>query len=144
MRYGTDFEGLFKQFSIVVTAFKYAHLMDGDLIELDQTLLLWHPLFNKHRIEILHIREAYKFIDRGIIPDIAFEVGIGITPLFRCHAEHSHIQHIGFIGIYDTCLSLCNLGRYEIMLDGIGVDSIIYFGQLTFRRPAELLLFLFL
>lgn len=59
MRYGTDFEGLFKQFSIVVTAFKYAHLMDGDLIELDQTFLLWHPLFNKHRIEILHIGEAY-------------------------------------------------------------------------------------
>ena len=54
-----DFEWLFKQFSIVFAAFKYAHLMDGDLIKLDQTFLLWHPLFNKHRIEILHIGETY-------------------------------------------------------------------------------------
>lgn len=57
--YETDFDGLFQLFSIVVAAFKYAHPMDGDLIELDQTLLLWLPLFNKHRIEILHIGEAY-------------------------------------------------------------------------------------
>lgn len=118
--------------------------MDRYLIKLNQTFLLCHTLFNKHRIEILHVGETYKFIDRGVITDIAFEVGIGVTPLFRCHTEHSHIQHIGFIGIYDTCLSLCNLGRYEIMLDGIGVDSIIYFGQLAFRRLAELFLFLFL
>ena len=135
--YGADFEWLFQQFSIVISAFKYAHLMDGDLIELNQAFLLWHSMFNKHCIEILHIGEAYQFIDRGVIPYIAFEVGIGIAPLFRCHAEHSHIQHIGFIGIYDTRLSLCNLGRYEIMLDGIGVDTIVYLGQLTFRRPAD-------
>ena len=137
LRYETDFEWLFQQSSIVVAPFKYAHLMDGDLVELDQALPQWHTMFNKHRIEILHVGEAYKFIDRGVIPDISFEVGIGFSPLFCCHAEHSHIQHIGFIGIYDTRLSLCNLGRYEIMLDGIGVDTIVYLGQLTFRRPAD-------
>lgn len=59
LRYGADFEWLFLQFSIVIAAFKHAHLMDGDLIELDQTFLLWHTLFNKHRIEILHIGETY-------------------------------------------------------------------------------------
>lgn len=58
LRYGTDFDGLFQKFSISIAAFKYAHLMDGDLIELNQAFLLWHPLFNKHRIEILHIGEA--------------------------------------------------------------------------------------
>ena len=137
LRYETDFEWLFQQSSIIVAAFQYAHLMDGDLVELDQALPQWHTMFNKHRIEILHVGEAYKFIDRGVIPDISFEVGIGFSPLFCCHAEHSHIQHIGFIGIYDTRLSLCNLGRYEIMLDGIGVDTIVYLGQLTFRRPAD-------
>ena len=63
MRYGTDFEWLFQQFSIVISAFKYAHLMDGDLIELNQAFLLWHSMFNKHCIEILHIGEAYQFID---------------------------------------------------------------------------------
>ena len=50
LRYGTDFDRLFQQFSIVIAAFKYAHLMDSDLIELYQTLLLRHPLFNKHGI----------------------------------------------------------------------------------------------
>ena len=44
------FEGLFQQFSIVITAFKYAHLVNGNLIELDQSFRLWHPLFNKHGI----------------------------------------------------------------------------------------------
>ena len=76
------FDGLFQQFSVVVAAFKYAHLMDGDLIELDEPLMLWHPLFNEHRVEILHIGEAYKFVDGGVIPDIAFEVGIGFMPFF--------------------------------------------------------------
>ena len=42
--------------------------MDGDLIELNQAFLLWHSMFNKHCIEILHIGEAYQFIDRGVIP----------------------------------------------------------------------------
>ncbi len=59
LRYEADFDRLFQQFSIVIAAFKHAHLMDGDLIELDQTFLLWHTLFNKHRIEILHIGETY-------------------------------------------------------------------------------------
>ncbi len=65
-----------------MVAFKDAHLMDGDLIELDEPLMLWHPLFNEHRVEILHIGEAYKFVDGGVIPDIAFEVGIGFMPFF--------------------------------------------------------------
>ena len=35
LRYETDFEWLFQQSSIVVAPFKYAHLMNGDLIKLD-------------------------------------------------------------------------------------------------------------
>ncbi len=35
--------GLFQQFPVIVVVFKDAHLMDGDLIELDRPLMLWHP-----------------------------------------------------------------------------------------------------
>lgn len=101
--------------------------MNGDLIELDETLLLGYSLFNKHCIEILHIGKAYQFVDRGVIADISFEVRIGIMPLFCSHAKHGHIKHIGFIGINDTCLNFCNFGRYEIVFYGIGMDSVVYF-----------------
>ena len=73
-----------------------------------------------------------------------FEAGIGITPLLRGHSEHRHIKHIGFVGVNDACLGLCNFGRYKIVLDGIRMDPVVYFGKLSFGSPSYQFLLLFL
>ena len=78
--------------------------MNGYLIEFYESFSLWHFLFNKYRIKIFHIGQTYKFIDSGVIPNIAFQFRISLSPFLCCHPKHCHIQHISFIGINDTCL----------------------------------------
>ena len=96
-----------------------------------------HTLLDKNRIEVLHIRQADKFIDSGVVAYVPSEVGIGLAPLFCRYTEHCHIQHIGFIGVDDACLCRCNLRGNKILLYGIGMYTVVDFRQLTFRRPTQ-------
>jgi len=82
-----------------------------------------------------------KFVDGGIIPDIAFQVGIGILPLLCRHAEHCHVQYVSFVGINDACLRLSNFRWDKVLLDGIGMYAVVDFRQFTLCRPAEQSLF---
>ena len=134
----------FQQFSVIISTFENTHLMDGNLIQFHQSLGLRHSLLNEHRIDVLHIGKAYKLVDGGVIADVSFEVRIGVAPLFGRHAEHRYIQHVRFICVDNACLSLCYLSGNEIVLDGICVDSVIYFGQFAFGRPAYKTLFFLL
>lgn len=100
--YGIFVDFLLQQFSIVVAAFQYAHLMNGDLVQLHKPLALRHTLPDENRIEVLQIRQADKFVDCGVVVYVTFEVWIGFTPLFCRYTEHRHIQNIGFIGVDNT------------------------------------------
>ena len=53
----------FKQLSAVVISIQYTHLMDSYLVQFHKSLALWHTLFDRHGIKILHIGETYKLID---------------------------------------------------------------------------------
>ena len=118
---------LFQQFSIIVAAFQYAHLMNGYLVQLHKPLALSHALFDENRIEVFHIRQTDKFVDCGVIAYIAFHAGVSITPLLCRYAKHRHIQHIGLIGIDDACLCRCNLRRDKVLPYGIGMYAVVDF-----------------
>ena len=74
------------------------------------------------------IFETYQLIDSCVVTDVAFQVWIGFAPLFGSHSKHSHIQHVGFLGINDACLSSRDFCWYQVVLDGIGVYVVVYFG----------------
>ena len=95
--------------------------MNGYPVKLNKSLALRHSLFDKNRIEVLHIRQAYKFVDCGVIPYVAFNVGVSLAPLLCRCTEHRHIQHVGFVGVNDACLCRSNLRRDKVMLYGVSV-----------------------
>ena len=49
--------------------------MNGYLVQFHKPLALPHALLYENRIEVSHIRQADKFVDRSIVAYIPFEVG---------------------------------------------------------------------
>ena len=62
---------LFQQLPIYIVL-QHLHLLDSDLVEFYESLALGYAIVNENSIDILHVREADKFIDGGIVTDIAF------------------------------------------------------------------------
>lgn len=56
--------------------------MNGYLVKFYKPFTLRNALFYKHSIQILHIRQADKFIDGSIITNITIQIRIGFSPLF--------------------------------------------------------------
>ncbi len=79
----------------VIIPFQYLHLLNGNLIEFNESFTLWHAVVDENSVYILHIRKAYQFIYSSIVADVAFQFWIGFAPLLGCHAEHSDVEHIG-------------------------------------------------
>ena len=116
--------GLFQQFPALIV-FQHLHLLDGNPIEFDEPLALWHTVVDEHGIDVLHIREADEFVNCGIVADVALKVWICVTPLLGSHTEHRHIKHIGFLGIDDAGLCGRHFVWHKIVLDGICMNVII-------------------
>ena len=122
---------------------QHSHLLDGNLVKLDQSLALWQPLVNEDGIEVFHVGEADEFVDGCIVTNVSFLVGVGFPPLFSRHAEHGHVEHVSLMGIDDACLLRGHLFGYDVALDGVRMYAIIDLGQFTPGRPSDLpLLFL--
>lgn len=75
----------------------------------DKTLSLRYALFDEYDVQIFHILQTDKFVDRSIIPDVAFRFRIRFPPLSGRHTEHSHVQYVRFISINDISLLRRNL-----------------------------------
>ena len=73
--------------------------MDGDLVQFHKSLALRQTLTDENRIEVFHIRQAYKFVDCGVVAYVAFQVRVSIAPLLCRYAEHRHVEYVGFVGI---------------------------------------------
>ena len=56
----------------VFTALQHLHLLNSNLVEFYKSLALGDAVIDKNGIDILHVREADKFIDGGMVTDIAF------------------------------------------------------------------------
>jgi hypothetical protein len=44
--------------------------VDGNLIELNQTVTLAHTLFYKNGIQVFHVGQTYQLVDRSVVSDI--------------------------------------------------------------------------
>lgn len=108
---------------------EYAHLLNGYLVQPFQALGLGQSAFNEDGVQVFHVGETDELIDGGVIANVAFIVGVGISPLAGCHAEQGHVEHIRLIGIDKRGLAGRNLGGNEIVLDGIRVDPVVDFGE---------------
>ncbi len=89
---------------------------------------LRHLLVDECGIEILHIAQSDQLVDGSIVTVIAFQNGILLTPHLRSHAEHGHVQHVGFVGIDDAPLLRGHFGKNQILFDSVGMDAVIDFG----------------
>ena len=65
--------------------------MNGYLVKFYKPFALRNALFYKHSIQILHIRQADKFIYGGIVTNITIQFRISISPLLCCYSKHCHI-----------------------------------------------------
>lgn len=79
--------------------FQNLHLLYGDAVQADEPFPLGYALLYEHRIQALHVRQAYQFVDGSIVADVAFQVGMLVAPIQGGHSEECHVQHIGFVGI---------------------------------------------
>jgi hypothetical protein len=71
----------------------------------------------------------------------SFFIGIRFPPHRSGFSEQGHIKNISFGCINMVDLGLAQFRRNKIFLDGIGMDPIIYFGQVPTDIPAKLLFF---
>ena len=82
--------------------------------------------------------------DIGIIADVAFLARMSVAPLFGGRAEERRVQDIGFGSVNDVDLLFGQLRRDEVLFNGVGMNSVVDFGQIAADIPAELLSLLFL
>lgn len=110
---------------------------DGDFVQLEQAFRLGQPLADEHGIEAFEIGEDDKLLKRRVIADISIGVGMGIAPLLRGPAEEGDVEQVGFVRIDELRLSFGDRGWEKRLLDGVGVDAVINFGQGALEVPAE-------
>ena len=111
---------LFQQFPIP-HFFQHGHLLDCYFVEFVQAITLRDALVDEHRVKILHIGEANKLVDGGIVAHIAFRAGIGFTPLLGGHPEESHIEDIRFLGVDKRAMVGIHLVGYKVGSHSVGV-----------------------
>lgn len=75
------------------------HLRDCDAVERGEPFRLWQALADEDRVETFEIGEDDQLLQRGVIADVSFCIGMIITPLLGRLAEEGDIQQIGLAGI---------------------------------------------
>jgi len=73
-RSGVD---LLKKIPITISL-QNLHLLDSYLIEFNKPFALWYSVVDKHGIDILHIRQAYQFVNSTVL---RLRIQFAITPL---------------------------------------------------------------
>ena len=106
---------------------QHSHLLDGNPVQFQQTLLLIHTFLDENGIQVFHVRKADQFIDRGIIPNITLQIRMRLPPFESCHPEHGHIQHVSLIGIHLRNPCRRKFFRDQILLNRVRVDMIVDF-----------------
>lgn len=116
------------------------HLLYGYPVGFDDSVRLCHSVVNLYGIHVLHVRQTHQFVDGDIITDITLLLRI-LFPPFPCrHSKHRYVEYISLVGILHDGLLTRDLRRDEIGLDGIRMNTIVYFGKFPFGRPLYLLL----
>jgi hypothetical protein len=133
----SPFVSLLEPFHVAIGQ-QSAHLSDGDFIELLQAFRLGQSLADEHGIEALQVGQDNELLQRGVVANVTFGVGVGVSPLFGGLAEQGDVEQIGFVGIDETCLCLGDRGWNQRLFDRIGVDAVVDLGQRPLEVPFQL------
>ena len=90
---------------------------------------MWQSLADEDGVQAFEVGEDDELFERGVVADVAFRVGVGVVPLLGGLSEEGDIEEVGLAGINRGGLSLRDGRRKEGLLDGIGVDAAIDFGE---------------
>ena len=107
------------------------------MIEPLQTFALRQSHVNELGVHAFHIGEDEQLLDAGVIADVAFQLGVGITPLPRGLPKQRDVEQIRFGRLGDGRLRGRDLGRNQVRLHRVGVDAIIQLRQRAVEVPRE-------
>ena len=117
---------------------KGAHLADGDLVELLQTIGLRESLTDQDGVHAFEIGQDDKLLDGGLIPDVPLGLGIGIAPFLGGLSEEGDIQEVGLGSVFQNGV-LFGEGRWNLDIpDRIGLVAVVDFGKCPLVVPTEL------
>ena len=115
-----------------------AHLGDGDAVERCEAFRLRQSLADEDGVQAFEVGEDDELFERGVVADVALGVGVGVAPLLGGLSEKGDIEEVGLAGINRGGLSLRDGRRKEGLLDGVGVDAVIDFGEGALEIPIQL------
>ena len=117
-------------------------MLDGDFVQLLEALGLGNPIVDHDGVDVLHVGDADKLVDGGVVALVAFERRIGGLPLLVRHAEKRDIENIRFACVDDVHLRARDSGGDKILLYRVCMDAIVDLRKFSLRRPTDKLLFL--
>ena len=79
-------------------------MLDGDFVQFLEALRLGHSVVDHHGVDLLHVGDADKLVDGGVVALIALERRVCRLPLLVRHAKQGNIQHISLACIDDVHL----------------------------------------
>jgi len=94
-------------------------------------------LFYEQGIVGFNIGQNKQLLQRGIVANVSFAAGVLGSPLGGCHSKQSHVEHVGFVGINVGLLLLGEVGRQQVLLDGISVYAVVELGYFAVEVPRE-------
>src|SRR3569832_1310835 len=92
------------------------HLPDGDGVEVGEAFALGQGHVNEFGGHGFDVGEDEQLLDAGVFAHVAFELGVGIAPLFGGLAEQRHVEQIGLGGVGDGGLGQSHNGGNEVGL----------------------------
>ena len=113
------------------------HLANGDLIEPLEPFALRQSQVKEFGVHAFHVCQDEQLLDARVIANVAFQFGIGVTPLPGGVAKEGDVQQIRFRRVGDGCLRGCDEGGDEMRLHRVRVDAVIQLRKRAVEIPRE-------
>lgn len=75
------------------------HLPDGDGVEFGQALTLRQAHMDELGVHGFDVGEDEQLLDSREFAHVAFELGVGVAPLFGGEAEQGDVEQVGLAGV---------------------------------------------
>ena len=87
-----------------------------------------YAIIDHDGIDVLHVGDADKLVDCGVVALVAFERRVCGLPLLVRHAEECDIENVCLACVDYVHLRACYGGRDEVLLYGVRVDAVVDLG----------------
>ena len=112
-------------------------LTDRNLVQPHQTVGLGDSHADELGVHALDVGQHQQLLDGRVIAHVAVQRRVGLPPLFGRQTEQRDVQHVGLVRIGDADLLGGQRGGYQVIPDGVRVDSIVQLGQRAVEVPGE-------